>query len=55
MKCPIDGSDLTMTERQGIEAFLGQKYNIAVPEPTSLGALALGGLLLARRRKSTVR
>lgn len=36
---------------QWVTSFDGQNFSFVVPEPASLSALALGGLLLSRRRK----
>jgi len=42
---------LSDTDRQAVEAYLMEKYNIGVPEPATMTLLTLGGLALLRRRK----
>jgi|GEM_PF-4962406 len=49
---PNDGSAAPNAGNGGSVNFtIASSYNAVVPEPTTVGALAIGGLLLARRRK----
>jgi hypothetical protein len=46
----IYNTNLSAEDRAAVNAYLGEKYGLPYPEPTTLALLGLGGLFLRRRR-----